>query len=189
MLRLPASLWPVVFAVRPARILFRRLGPGAGAHTQAPYVGTPVDSVSPLLEFASLSAHAQLVDLGCGDGRIVTAAAEQFGCQARGYENHAPLAAMARRNAGSSKASSLVTICEEDLSQADLGSVTVIFVFMPAGVMAPLISRILQQVKPGTRLIAHEQEPLTGAPQPDRSQLIVTPSIITVAHLWTKKPD
>jgi hypothetical protein len=189
MLRLPASFWPVAFAVRPLRILFRRLGPGTGTKTQAPYVGTPDDAISPLLDFASLSENDRLVDLGCGDGRIVIAAAEQFGCQARGYENNVQLAAMARRNASSSEASALVTICEEDLSRADLGSVTVVFLFMPASAMAPLISRILQQVRPGTRLIAHEQEPLMETPQPERSQLIVTPSIITVAHLWTKKPD
>ncbi len=188
MLRLPAPLWPVAFAVRPLRIGFRRLGLGAAAQTQAPYVGTPADSVSPLLEFASLSGDDQLVDLGCGDGRIVIAAAEQFGCRARGYENNAHLAAMARRNASSSEASSLVAICEEDLSTADLGSATVVFVFMPASAMAPLIGRILQQVRPGTRLIAHEQEPLLKVPPPERSRLIVTPSIITVAHIWTKQP-
>ena len=189
MLRLPAPLWPVVFAARPLRIGFRRLGLGAAARTQAPFVGTPADLVSPLLEFASLGEDDQLVDLGCGDGRIVIAAAERFGCQARGYENNAHLAAMARHNASSSEASSLVTICEDDLSTADLGSVTVVFVFMPASATATLISRILRQVRPGTRIIAHEQEPMLEVPPPERSRLIVTPSIITVAHLWIKKPD
>lgn len=187
-LRLPAWLWPLAFAVRPWRVLSRRLGFAAGAPTQAPFVGTPADSIPALLEFASLSEKDRLVDLGCGDGRIVIAAAEQFGCQARGYENSPRLAAMARRKASGSRASELVTICEEDIAEADLASVTVVFVFMPASVMAPLVSRVLEQVRPGTRIIGHEQEALVGGPRPDRSRLVVTPSILTVAHVWTKKP-
>ena len=48
------------------------------------YVGTPYDVIDMMLETASIKRGDLVYDLGCGDGRIIVAAAKRFGCQGVG---------------------------------------------------------------------------------------------------------
>src|SRR5207253_1195275 len=50
------------------------------------FVPSPHDVVDKMLELASVKKEDVVVDLGCGDGRIVVAAATKYGCQAIGYD-------------------------------------------------------------------------------------------------------
>ena len=45
----------------------------------APYVPTPQDVVDRMLELAKVTAEDYVMDLGCGDGRILVTAAQKFG--------------------------------------------------------------------------------------------------------------
>jgi methylase of polypeptide subunit release factors len=45
----------------------------------APYVATPDDVVDRMLRLGKVTSKDVVYDLGCGDGRIVIAAAQQFG--------------------------------------------------------------------------------------------------------------
>jgi len=68
----PGAAWPVYFLVRPARLARERLGGGEpSALPLGPILSTPVDLLDPLLDFAGLTADDHLVDLGCGDGRVL----------------------------------------------------------------------------------------------------------------------
>jgi predicted RNA methylase len=52
----------------------------------APFVPTPPEVVSRMLELAEIKQGDVLYDLGSGDGRIVLAAAKKFGIRAVGFE-------------------------------------------------------------------------------------------------------
>ena len=51
-----------------------------------PFVPTPVEVVDAMLELANIQPGDLLYDLGCGDGRIVVAAAKTFGIRAIGID-------------------------------------------------------------------------------------------------------
>src|SRR5262245_13436924 len=50
------------------------------------YVPTPHDVVAKMLELAKVTKNDVVYDLGCGDGRIVVAAAKQFGARGIGFD-------------------------------------------------------------------------------------------------------
>ena len=68
-----------------------------GSSWVAPYVPTPMAVASRLLSLARLKRGETVVDLGCGDGRLLTLAAQEFGAaRGIGYEMDAQLAEKAR---------------------------------------------------------------------------------------------
>ena len=50
------------------------------------YVPTPPEVMDKMLEVARITSKDVVYDLGCGDGRIVCAAARRYGCKAAGYD-------------------------------------------------------------------------------------------------------
>ena len=66
---------------------------------RAPYVATPPDVVDRMLDLASITSRDVLYDLGCGDGRIVIAAARKFGARGVGVDIDPARIAEAQLNA------------------------------------------------------------------------------------------
>ena len=56
------------------------------ANKLAPYVASPNRVVDRMLEMASIKPGETLIDLGCGDGRILVAAVERYKAKAIGVE-------------------------------------------------------------------------------------------------------
>ena len=73
---------------------------------------------------------------------------------------------------------------EGEMEAADLSQVAVAFLFLPMDALAAALPRTLARLPAGARVIAHEQEPLAGAPPPERSFLVLSRNAVTVAHLW-----
>ena len=57
-----------------------------GNEWRVPFITTPADVVERMLQIAETRADDVVIDLGSGDGRIVIAAAQQFGARALGVE-------------------------------------------------------------------------------------------------------
>ncbi len=57
-----------------------------GEGLDVPYVPSPNEVVETMLKLAEVKATDTVVDLGCGDGRIVVMAAERFGAKGIGYD-------------------------------------------------------------------------------------------------------
>ena len=57
-----------------------------GRSPDVKYKPTPPDVVQEMLKLAQVRKDDVVYDLGCGDGRIVVAAAKQFGCRAIGVD-------------------------------------------------------------------------------------------------------
>src|SRR5688572_32434882 len=64
-----------------------------------PFVPTPPETVRAMLEAADVGADDFVIDLGSGDGRIVIAAARDFGARAMGVDLDPSLIEQSRKNA------------------------------------------------------------------------------------------
>jgi SAM-dependent methyltransferase len=138
-----------------------KVGLYSGAHTRedapdlAPYVPTPHDVVETMLELAELNENDYLVDLGCGDGRIVVAAARKYGARGLGIDIDPELIAKAKRLAKASGVDHLVEFRVEDATQTDLADATVVSLFLTPGGNELVRPRLETELAPGTRVISH----------------------------------
>lgn len=172
------------FAVRPIRLALDRLGKTpVSSNVLGPILATPSSVIDPLFDFARVDVDDHLVDLGCGDGRLVIEAASRRGCHATGVENDPTLAARARRSVHEAGVGQLVSIVEGDAADFDLRHATVVVMFIPVENIGPTVRSLRSRGFTG-RIVAHEQEPLPDDLTPIDSCLLVADEAITVAHLF-----
>lgn len=177
--------WPLYHIVRPVRLVGERLLGKSGREADWPFLGTPEELVIPLLDLAAVTSEDQLMDLGCGDGRIVETAAREYGCHATGVENDRKLAELAELRCSAADIRHLVEIVEEDGRMSRFDDVTVLFLFLPASEIGSLICRARSVLKSGARIVAHEQSRIKSAIEPDQTRLLLADAAVTVAHVWT----
>lgn len=187
---LPAWLWSTYSLVRPVRLVLERIGV-IGRHDDSlgPFLSTPEVLIAPLLAFADATADDRLLDIGCGDGRVVIGATEQIGCTAVGVERSSDLVERARQRASDHHVTDLVDIVHGDGRAAHFADATVVFMFLSMRVVADIVPDALEQLRPGARLVVHEQTRLPSSmnPQPDESAAVIADGAVTVAHRWTKR--
>jgi len=133
------------------------------------WIPTPDALVRRLLQMAQVRAGDVVVDLGAGDGKIVIAAARDFGARARGVEYDARLVELARHNAQLAGVAALVQFDEGDLFAADLTAADVIFLYLLPTLNLRLRPQLLR-LKPGTRIVAHQFA--MGDWQPDETSVV-----------------
>lgn len=122
----------------------------------APYLSTPMEIVKRMLEFARVTKDDIVYDLGSGDGRIVIAAAKQYGAHAVGIEIDPELVEQARSNAKSAGVEELVDFRLEDIFAADISPATVVTLYLLPETNAILRPKLERQLRPGTRIVSHE---------------------------------
>ena len=184
---LPTWAWPAYSVARVARIGAERAG-WRSRHESGigPYLATPDALIDPLLDVAAVGPDDRLVDLGCGDGRLVVEASRRRGCRAIGVEHDADLVAAGRARVAAAGLADRVTIIEGDARTADIGEPTVALLFLPAVVVGDVIGALHSRCADGARLVAHEQSPLPAtAPPPDERVPVIAADALTVAHTWT----
>jgi len=127
-----------------------------GVKLDAPYVSTPDEVVREMLGLAKVGAGDILYDLGCGDGRIVIAAARDHG--ARGVGIDIDPARIAEANAGARRAgvADRVRFAVQDLFQTDFSVASVVAVYLYPELNARLKPKFLAELKPGSRVVSHE---------------------------------
>jgi SAM-dependent methyltransferase len=111
--------------------------------------------VDQMLKIADLKPGDVLYDLGCGDGRIVIAAARQSAVRAVGVDLDAQRIRESRANAGHAGVGNLVSFRHQDLFMTDLSEATVITLFLFPDVNLRLRPRLLAEPRPGTRIVSY----------------------------------
>jgi hypothetical protein len=159
--------WTSIYTLHPGRpYSFRydqsdviRVYPGShgreDAADLAPFVPTPPDVVERMLGLADIGKADVVYDLGCGDGRMVIAAAKTYGAHGVGVEIDPALVAECRSAAAREGVSKLVRFLEMDATRARLSEATVVAVYLlPESLetLAPLFERDL---RPGARIVSH----------------------------------
>jgi SAM-dependent methyltransferase len=125
---------------------------------RAPFVTTPEAAVTRLLELAETGADDRVYDLGSGDGRIVIAAARDFGASGVGVEIDPHLVRLARRKAEQAGVAGRVRFMEGDLFAVDLREATVVTLFLRDSVNRRLRPRLWQQLAPGTPVVSYRYD-------------------------------
>ena len=117
------------------------------------YEPTPMSVVQAMTDLAAVKAGDMVYDLGCGDGRIVIAAA-QLGAAAACVDIDARRIAEARDNARQAGVAGRIAFRHEDLFNTDLREATVVMLFLSPDYNLALREK-LQRLKPGTRVVSH----------------------------------
>lgn len=135
------------------------LAPGSGAaqdgRSLAPFVPTPNDVVERMLTLAGVTADDVVYDLGCGDGRIVIAAARDFGARGVGVDIDPQRIAEANANAAAAGVEHLVEFIEQDAMQVDVTDATVVTLYLLSSSNARLKPILTRQLRPGARIVSH----------------------------------
>ncbi len=118
------------------------------------YEPTPANVVAEILTLAGVREGDVVYDLGCGDGRIVIAAAK---AGARGVcIDIDPVRILeSRANAAALGVLDKVRFLEQDLFSADFADATVVFLFLWPDLNLKLRPTLWQQLRPGTRVVSY----------------------------------
>ncbi|MEX2198845.1 MAG: class I SAM-dependent methyltransferase [Burkholderiales bacterium] len=137
-------------------------GPGAAPANTAEiheaevlYLPTPHHVVEAMLRLAAVSQSDVVYDLGAGDGRIPIAAARAYGARGVGIELDGRMLERARCNARAAGMERLVEFRQADLFRADLREATVVTLFLFPEMNRRLKSKLLSELRPGTRIVSH----------------------------------
>jgi protein-L-isoaspartate O-methyltransferase len=120
-----------------------------------PFITTPPEVVERMLTMAATRPGDLVVDLGSGDGRIVIAAAQNFGARGMGIELDAALVEKSRNAARAAGVEDKVSFVHGDVLVADISRATVVTVYLLPALMTKLQSRFIDELAPGTRIVSH----------------------------------
>jgi SAM-dependent methyltransferase len=107
-----------------------------------------------MLDMAAVKPGEFVIDLGSGDGRIAIAAARR-GARAFGVDLNPELVMQATGNAAKAGVGGRATFEVRDLFKTDISKADVLTIYLLPLVNLDLRPRILAQMRPGTRVVAH----------------------------------
>jgi SAM-dependent methyltransferase len=115
------------------------------------YVSTSRAKISAFINAVPMTAGQMLVDLGCGDGRVLREAQKRYGVRTVGYEIN-PLAYLKARifSFGSNK----IKIRRQNFWEADLSDADVVFCYLYPDVMNRLATKLVDSLKPGAVVVS-----------------------------------
>ncbi len=156
-----------------------------------PYEPSSDKVVTTMLEIANVGKNDLVYDLGCGDGRIVIAAAQKAGAHGVGVDLDPERIKESLENAHKAKVIDRVTFFQQDLFQTDIGKATVVMLYLWPEVNLKLRPKLLRELKPGTRVVSHshtmenwEPDQTMTAPDGHRVYFWVIPANATGAWEW-----
>lgn len=142
-----------------------------------PYVPTLEEVVTVMLDLARVGASDHVVDLGCGDGRILIAAARR-GATGYGVDIDPARIREAEANARAAGVSERLRFEVGDLFEAPLGRASVVAIYLLPEINLRLRPRLLAALRPGAHLVSHAFD--MGEWRPDRTADVQGAKV----HLW-----
>lgn len=143
-----------------------------------PYVPTPQPVVDAMLKLANVGRNDVLYDLGSGDGRIPITAAQRYGTHSVGIDINPQRIREANQNLQKTGVSNRVQFRQQDLFQTDLSQASVVTLYLLPDINLKLRPKLLQELKPGTRIVSHSFD--MGEWKPQRVEQVNGSTI----YLW-----
>ena len=144
-----------------------RIGLFLGSHGRsdavdlAPFVPTPGEIVDKMLQMAGITGQDIVYDIGCGDGRIVIAAASEYGAHGVGIDLDKSRIDECLINARKAGVEHLVKFVCMDATRADVSEATVVTLYLLSESNALLRPALEKQLRPGSRVVSHNY-PIAG---------------------------
>ena len=121
-----------------------------------PYLPSTTVAVDEMLRLGGVGPDDLVMDLGSGDGRIVIAAARDYGARGLGIELDPKLVAESQVNAQQAGVADRVSFRQGDALAADIREATVVTLYLLPVLVEKLKPKLLAQLRPGTRIVAHD---------------------------------
>ncbi len=115
---------------------------------------TPQSIVDAMLESVSPNENEILCDIGCGDGRIVIAAAKKYGCRAIGIEIKKDVADLAKVNVQKAGLGHLITIVHGDARDYRFERVDIITMYL----FPDLMEELQPEMFNATKIVSHNHK-------------------------------
>jgi hypothetical protein len=125
------------------------------AEDLAPYVATPRPVLDAMLAMADVGPDDVVYDIGCGDGRIVIAAAERYGARGVGIDIDPERVRESRENASKAMVEHLVRFVGGDATKVDISPATVVTLYLLPESNALLRPKLERELAPGARVVSH----------------------------------
>ena len=154
-------------------------GEAATLDIPTPYIPSTPLNVDEMLRLADVRASDLVYDLGSGDGRVVIAAARDWGARGVGIEIDGKLVAESRELARRAGVSERASFREGDVFAANISEATVVTMYLLSGLVNRLQSKLLAELKPGTRIVSHAFD--MGDWKPEKTETVDGRTI----YYWT----
>ncbi len=121
----------------------------------APYVPTPSETVRRMLGVAEVGSEDVVFDLGCGDGRVLVMAVEEFEVKrAVGYEISRQICRLALSEVLRHGLGNKIKVINGDLFEANLSEASVITLYLNPSANEQLKPKLEKEARIGARVIS-----------------------------------
>jgi SAM-dependent methyltransferase len=128
------------------------------APRDVPYVPTDEAVVPAILRLAGVGADDVVYDLGCGDGRILIAAARHYGARGVGIDIDPLRIRECHDNARRLGVRERVRFLQASLFDVDLGPASVVTLYLLPSLNIRLRPKLLGELRPGARVVSNHFE-------------------------------
>ena len=155
------------------------------------FVGTKDEIAARMIALAAPRAGETVIDLGAGDGRLVIASAKlDPGIRGVGVDLNSQLVNEAKAKAQVEGVADRTTFLQQNVFDADLSKVDVIYMWLFPELQRLLRPKILREARPGTRIVTQMFDMGTWQPdktddQADSVRLWIVPADVAGYWSWT----
>ena len=150
----PRVLFALVLLVAPAAVGQQFKNPD----NLGPDFPTPEAVVMRMLEVAHVRPNEMVYDLGCGDGRIVIAAAQRFNARAVGIELSRDIFEKTSARVQALNLQDRVTVINGNALHTDLSPADVVTLYLLTSSNDRLRPRLEHDLRAGARVVSHDYE-------------------------------
>jgi SAM-dependent methyltransferase len=133
------------------------LGWGDGEYSVAPFVPSPLNVVRMMLELVKAGPGDILYDLGCGDGRILFTAIEDFDVdRVVGIELNPKMVNAIKTKLEEKDLKDRINVVNKNIFDVDLTSATIITLYLTTSGNTKLKPKFEKELKEGVRIVSHD---------------------------------
>ncbi len=129
-----------------------------GPELDAGFITTWPETVDGMLKVAEVTKDDLVYDLGCGDGRIVIAAAQTYGAKGVGIDLNPKRIEEANANARAASVENLVQFRLGNFYKVNFSDATVVALYLPQTINYELRPILWKQLKVGSRVVSNESD-------------------------------
>ena len=173
----------------PIEVDFRKADPKNPDKYHIRYVPTPENVVDAMCKLAKVGKDDVVYDLGCGDGRIVITAVQEYKAKRGvGVDIDEELVKLSKEEAKEAQVDDRVSFRKQDVLEIkDLADASVVMMYMGDDVNLRLRPILKKTLKAGSRIVSHDFKMGDWAPEKTISVYSEEDGEEHILYLWTIK--